>query len=157
MQVFGVCQLSELKGWRRGSPDNQAAIRRAAVDPGGIAGRRTPYHGPAAHIGRAAIAHMPFPVEAIQVDGGYEFKDEFEQACQAKGIRPYELPPTGRRSRRPRALLWIMRYEFYACYELPRSVEALIQYSKSLQHLYNQYRPHGALAGQTPASYLKER
>ena len=49
-----------------------------------------------------------------------------------------------------------MRYEFYACYELPRSVEALIQYSKSLQHLYNQYRPHGALAGQTPASYLKE-
>ena len=50
-----------------------------------------------------------------------------------------------------------MPYEFYACYELPRSVEALIQYSKSLQYLYNQYRPHGALAGQTPASYLKER
>jgi transposase InsO family protein len=50
-----------------------------------------------------------------------------------------------------------MPYEFYACYELPRSVEALIQYSKSLQQLYNQYRPHGALAGQTPASYLKER
>ena len=100
---------------------------------------------------------MPFPVEAIQVDGGYKFKDEFEQACQARGIRLYELPPNRRRSRHPRALLWIMCYEFYACYELPRSVEALIQYSKSLQHLYNQYRPHGALAGQTPASYLKER
>ena len=26
---------------------------------------------------------MPLPVEAIQVDGGSEFKAEFEQACQA--------------------------------------------------------------------------
>ena len=98
---------------------------------------------------------MPFPVEGIQVDGGYKFKDEF---CQAKGESARtNCRPTDRRSRRPRALLWIMRYEFYACYELPRSVEALIQYSKSLQQLYNQCRPHGALAGQPPASYLKER
>jgi hypothetical protein len=36
---------------------------------------------------------MPLPVEAIQVDGGSEFKAEFEQACQAKAIRLYELPP----------------------------------------------------------------
>jgi hypothetical protein len=53
-----------------------------------------------------------------------------------------------------------MRYEFYACYELPRSVEALIQYSKSLQHLYNQYRPHGALpdnSGQLPQRTLSQR
>jgi len=39
------------------------------------------------------LTEMPFPVEAIQVDGGSEFKAEFEQACQAKGIRLYELPP----------------------------------------------------------------
>jgi hypothetical protein len=36
---------------------------------------------------------MPVPVEAIQVDGGSELKAEFEQACQAKATRLYELPP----------------------------------------------------------------
>ena len=36
---------------------------------------------------------MPVPVEAIQVDGGSELDAEFEQACQAKAIRLYELPP----------------------------------------------------------------
>ena len=99
---------------------------------------------------------MPFPVEAIQVDGSSEFKAEFEQACQARDppVRVAAQPTADQWH--PRALLWIMRYEF-CCYELPRSVEALIQYSKSLQQLYNQCRPHGALAGQTPASYLKER
>jgi hypothetical protein len=39
------------------------------------------------------VAQMPFTVEAIQVDGGSEFKAEFEKACQQKGIRVYELPP----------------------------------------------------------------
>jgi len=104
------------------------------------------------------IADMPFPVEAIQVDGGAEFKAEFEQACQAKGIRLYELPP-----KRPQINGAVercngsWRYEFYASYELPRSVEALNPILDSFQHLYNHHRPHGALAGQTPASYLKAR
>jgi len=104
------------------------------------------------------IADMPFPVEAIQVDGGSEFKAEFEQACQTKGIRLYELPP-----QRPQIngavercnSSW--RYEFYQCYDLPRSVEALNPILDSFQHLYNHHRPHGALAGRTPASYLQTR
>ena len=29
---------------------------------------------------------MPFPVKAIQVDGGSEFMAEFEDVCQYKGI-----------------------------------------------------------------------
>ena len=36
---------------------------------------------------------MPFPVKAIQVDGGPEFKAEFEEACQAKGLLLFVLPP----------------------------------------------------------------
>jgi transposase InsO family protein len=104
------------------------------------------------------LADMPFPVEAIQVDGGSEFKAEFEQACQLKGIRLYELPP-----KRPQINgavercngAW--RYEFYATYELPRSVEALNPILDSFQHLYNNHRPHGALAGLTPAQYLSKR
>lgn len=102
------------------------------------------------------IAQMPFPIEAIQVDGGSEFKAEFEQACQAKGLRLYELPP-----KRPQLNGAVercngsWRYEFYETYDLPRTVEALNPILDSFQHLYNHYRPHGALAGQTPASYLK--
>lgn len=101
------------------------------------------------------VAQMPFPVEAIQVDGGSEFKAEFEDACQAKGLALYELPP-----KRPQLNgavercngAW--RYEFYGVYDLPRSLDALNPILDSFQHLYNHHRPHGALAGMTPARYL---
>jgi len=32
------------------------------------------------------LERMPFPVRALQVDGGSEFMKEFEEECQAKGI-----------------------------------------------------------------------
>jgi hypothetical protein len=35
---------------------------------------------------------MPFPVKAIQVDGGAEFMAEFESACEKKGLRLFVLP-----------------------------------------------------------------
>jgi hypothetical protein len=38
------------------------------------------------------IADTPFPVRAIQVDGGSEFMAEFEAACQAKDVALYVLP-----------------------------------------------------------------
>jgi putative transposase len=103
------------------------------------------------------IAEMPFAGEGVQVDGGSEFKAEFEEACQKKGLVLYELPP-----KRPQLNgavercngAW--RYEFYAVYDLPRSVEALNPILDSFQHLYNHHRPHGPLAGMTPASYLEK-
>jgi putative transposase len=103
-------------------------------------------------------ADMPFPVKAIQVDGGSEFMAEFEAACQAKGIALYVLPP---RSPQMNGAVercngaW--RYEFYETYDLPGSVNALNPILESYQHLYNQHRPHGALAGKTPAQYLANR
>ena len=104
------------------------------------------------------IDQMPFTVDAIQVDGGSEFKADFETACQNKGIRLYALPPkspqlNGAVERCNGA--W--RYEFYQVYDLPPSVEALNPLIDSFQHLYNHNRPHGALAGKTPAQYLKTR
>jgi transposase InsO family protein len=103
-------------------------------------------------------ADMPFPVEAIQVDGGSEFMAAFEEACEQKGIRLYVLPP--KRPQMNGAVercngAW--RYEFYQSYDLPTSVEALNPILDSFQHLYNHHRPHGALAGQTPAAYLAKR
>lgn len=35
----------------------------------------------------------PFPIKAIQVDGGSEFHADFETACQARGLRLFVLPP----------------------------------------------------------------
>ncbi len=36
---------------------------------------------------------MPFPVKAIQVDGGSEFEAIFEGECQRRGIKLFVLPP----------------------------------------------------------------
>ena len=46
---------------------------------------------------------MPFPIRAIQVDGGSEYQANFEQECQSKGIRLFVLPP-----RSPKAQ-WLCR------------------------------------------------
>lgn len=104
------------------------------------------------------IAEMPFRIEAIQVDGGSEFMAAFEEACEARAIRLYVLPPkcpqmNGAVERCNGA--W--RYEFYETYDLPSTVEDLNPILNSFQHLYNHHRPHGALAGQTPAAYLAKR
>lgn len=104
------------------------------------------------------LADMPFKVEAIQVDGGSEFKAEFEQACKDNQIILYELPPKS-----PKLNAGVercngaWRYEFYACADLPETIEAINPLIDSFQHLYNHHRPHGALGGLTPASYLKTR
>ena len=36
---------------------------------------------------------MPFPVKAIQVDGGNEFQRDFEHACQEPGLHLFLLLP----------------------------------------------------------------
>ena len=36
---------------------------------------------------------MPFPVRAIQVDGGAEFEAIFEGECQRRDIKLFVLPP----------------------------------------------------------------
>jgi len=101
------------------------------------------------------LAEMPFPVTGIQVDGGSEFKAEFEEACQAKGLALYELPPKSPQlNGAVERCNGVWRYEFYGVYDLPANVEALNPLLDSFQHLYNHHRPHGALAGMTPARYL---
>lgn len=101
------------------------------------------------------IADMPFPVKAIQVDGGSEFMAEFEQACADKKIRLYVLPPKSpKMNGAVERCNGAWRYEFYAVYDLPRNVEAINPILDAFQHLYNHHRPHGALGGLAPAQYL---
>lgn len=98
---------------------------------------------------------MPFAVRAIQVDGGSEFKAEFEAACQAKGLLLFVLPPrspklNGRVERAQRT----HKEEFYQLLDPPDTLTELrVQLLKQEQR-YNTYRPHQALGQRTPQQWL---
>ncbi len=102
------------------------------------------------------LAQMPFPVSGIQVDGGSEFRADFEAACQHKQLNLYVLPP-----KRPQLNGGVercngsWRYEFYASYELPHRLDQLQPCIDAFAHRFNHHRPHDALDGKTPAEYLK--
>lgn len=103
----------------------------------------------------ALATRLPYPVRAIQVDGGSEFMAEFEAACQTRGIRLFVLPPrspklNGCVERANRT--W--REEFYACTTAASTVSAFAAAARAWETVYNTIRPHQALAYQTPAEWL---
>jgi len=103
------------------------------------------------------VTAMPFPVAGLQVDGGSEFRAEFEQACQDKGLTLFVLPP-----KRPQLNGAVeraqgsWRYEFYACHDLPHRLDKLQPLVDAFAHRFNHLRPHQALGDRTPAEYLSE-
>lgn len=103
------------------------------------------------------IQQAPFKIISIQVDGGSEFRDEFEQACEALNIPLFVLPP-----RKPK---WngcverangSSRYEFYPFYEGNLTVGAVNQELAKYQWCYNYYRPHDSLNLMTPMAYYEQ-
>ena len=101
--------------------------------------------------------HMPFPVRAIQVDGGSEFEGAFEEECQRRNIKLFVLPPrspklNGRVERAHRT----HTEEFYevtdSSFELP---ELRVELS-DWQRVYNTVRPHQALGYLTPLQFLEQ-
>jgi len=94
--------------------------------------------------------------KGIQVDGGSEFRADFEAACKAKNLALYVLPP-----KRPELNGAVERaqsswqYEFYACYDLPARLDKLLAFVDAFAHRFNHVRPHDALDGKTPAEYLQ--
>ncbi|MFQ5894599.1 MAG: IS481 family transposase [Nitrospinota bacterium] len=100
-------------------------------------------------------ARAPFPIRAIQVDGGGEFRAEFEAECARKGIRLFELPPRSpklngavERAQRTHA------EEFYEVEDLPWTLRELNARLRQWEHTYNHHRPHQALGYLTPAEAL---
>ena len=104
------------------------------------------------------LADMPFKVTGIQVDGGSEFRADFETACQIKGLNLYVLPP-----KRPQLNGAVercngsCRYEFYAAYDLPHRLDQLQPFVDAFAHRFNHHRPHDALDGKTPAEYRQHQ
>ena len=100
------------------------------------------------------ITQAPFPIRAIQVDGGSEFMAEFEETCQRLDITLFVLPPkspklNGHVERMQRTF----KDEFYTrplpsrIPELQRELDAYLDY-------YNRERPHRALNGLAPLEFL---
>lgn len=101
------------------------------------------------------VSRMPFPVRAVQVDGGSEFMAQFETACQKLGIQLFVLPPrspklNGHVERAQRT----HREEFYEVTDLPDSLHDINRLLADWEHTHNSYRPHQALNYLTPASWL---
>lgn len=106
----------------------------------------------------AIIARSPFPIRAIQVDGGSEFMAGFEDACKKKGILLFELPPrspklNGRVERANRTY----RDEFYNCSNATPTVAGFQGHLRRWELIYNHLRPHQALGQLTPAEFLTQR
>lgn len=103
------------------------------------------------------VARMPFPVRAIQVDGGSEFKALFEAECSRRKIRLFELPP-----RSPKLNAHVERAqrchaeEFHELHEVPWNVTGLNQALREWERTYNTIRPHQSLGYRTPREFLDQ-
>jgi len=100
---------------------------------------------------------MPFPVRAIQVDGGSEFQATFEAECQRRGIPLFVLPPrspklNGRVERAHRT----HTEEFYELIDLPDTIPELNRLLQDWERVYNTIRPHQALGYLTPSAFLQQ-
>lgn len=111
----------------------------------------------AAHLFlQAVVARMPFPVKAVQVDGGSEFKAVFENGCKELGIPLYVLPP-----RSPKLNGGVERShkthieEFYElAMDCPWNIAELNERLLGQENTYNTVRPHESLGFLTPSEFL---
>jgi len=98
---------------------------------------------------------MPFPIRALQVDGGSEFAAEFEQACQQRGLHLFVLPP-----RSPKLNGAVERAnrthteEFYPVTPCSLEMKALNRELRQWEKIYNTVRPHQSLGYLTPQQFL---
>jgi transposase InsO family protein len=100
-------------------------------------------------------ARLPFPVRALQVDGGSEFMAEFEAACQELGIALFVLPPRSPKlNGRVERLNGTARREFWELYDGDLELPPLQAALRAWEERYNHVRPHQALGYLTPAEYL---
>jgi transposase InsO family protein len=120
--------------------------------------RATATSGTARDFLTEVVDRMPFPVQAIQVDGGSEFMRDFELACQERGIALYVLPPRSPKlNGRVERLNGTSRREFWECYDGDLDLPSLQDALRAWEETYNTIRPHQALGYQTPLAYLHSK
>ncbi len=105
----------------------------------------------------AILERTPNEVKALQVDGGSEFKADFEALCEERGLPLFVLPP-----RSPKLNGCVERgnrthrEEFYEVYDLDWSVAGVRPDLLRWEHIYNEIRPHQALGYLTPLEYITQ-
>ena len=99
---------------------------------------------------------MPFPVNAVQIDGGSEFKAEFEDACAALALTLFVLPPNSPKlNGRVERSHGTHEEEFYQCYEGDLTLSELRPALRAWETVYNTVRPHQSLDYATPCAWLQ--
>jgi transposase InsO family protein len=99
---------------------------------------------------------MPFPIRAVQIDGGPEFAAEFEQACQQRGLHLFVLPP--RSPKLNGAVEPANRTHTEEFYQVTACSLGMNQLNRELRHrekIYNTVRPHQALGYLTSLQSLR--
>ena len=110
----------------------------------------------AAHFLDSLLERMPFPIAALQVDGGSEFAAEFEHACQQRKLPLFVLPP-----RSPKLNGHVERAhrthneEFYEVTPDRWALPELNRQLRAWENTYNTVRPHQALGYATPLEFLQ--
>jgi putative transposase len=100
---------------------------------------------------------MPFPIRAVQVDGGSEFAAEFELACQQRPLHLFVLP-----LRSPKlngAVERANRTHPEEFYQLTACSPEMKKLNRELPHwekIYNTVPPHHALGYLTPQQFLRQ-
>jgi putative transposase len=103
---------------------------------------------------RHLLVRFPFPVQAIQSDGGAEFMKDFSQAAAELGLVSYVNRPNypqgnGRVERAFRT----DEEEFYQVEEWPAELGGLEASLQAWNHVYETVRPHQALGYLTPDEF----
>ena len=110
----------------------------------------------AAHFLDKLERRTPFPLKAVQVDGGSEFEAVFEEECQKRNIKLFVLPP-----RSPKLNGHVERAhrthteEFYEVTESSFDIAELRAKLLEWERIYNTIRPHQALGYLTPLKFLE--
>ena len=101
---------------------------------------------------------FPFRIKAIQIDGGSEFMDQFEEACRRSRILLFRNPP-----RRPQFNGGVersnrtSREEFYEVEDVSLDIEEHNRQLLKYAYCHNYVRPHRSLNLKTPYEYYLER
>ena len=137
----------------KGGPFTYAAIDHLTRKRVVAAARRNTAEEGARFLQRA-IAAFPFPIWAVQTDGGSEYMAEFAQTAEALGITQYVNRPNypQGQGRVERSFL-TDDLEFHEVEDLPTSLPELQTRLAAWNHVYEEVRPHAALGYLTPNAF----
>jgi len=100
---------------------------------------------------------MPFPIQAIEVDGGSEFEVALEEECRRQNIKLFAVPPC---SPKPNGgVERAHRTHTEESYEVTESSFDIAQLRNELlerERTYDTLRPHQVLNYLTPLKFLEQ-